>query len=105
MKIIKLKHGLETQVDDDIWLKYCRYKWYASKKGFLSYIQCYRKGQMIYLHRLIMNCPTGMEVDHLDGNPFNNQRSNLAVKTKQANLYNRRGYNGNGVKTNEPAPF
>jgi HNH endonuclease len=36
-----------------------------------------------------MQCPKGMVVDHMDGNTFNNQRSNLRVCTVQENSQNR----------------
>lgn len=56
-------------------------------------------------HRIIwemFNCviPEGMLIDHLDGNPFNNKISNLALKTKRGNQQNQklRRTNTNGVK-------
>lgn len=35
------------------------------------------KNRTVRLHRFIMNCPRGKQVHHLDGDVFNNVRSNL----------------------------
>ena len=49
-----------------------------------------KKISSIKLHRLIMNCPEGLEVDHIDGNTLNNCRSNLRICTKDENKRNRK---------------
>lgn len=46
-----------------------------------------RKREM--MHRVIMNAPKGMEVDHIDGDGLNNQRSNLRIVTRAENLRGR----------------
>ena len=55
---------------------------------------------MIRMHRLIMDAPTGVLVDHRDGNGLNNQRSNLRLGTNAQNLRNRgaQSNNASGVK-------
>lgn len=52
------------------------------------------------MHRLIMDPPKGMEVDHKDGNTTNCQRSNLRVCTRQENVKNtsKRSHNTSGYK-------
>ena len=44
------------------------------------------------MHRFIMNATKGMEVDHIDHNGLNNQKSNLRNCTKKENTRNRRAY-------------
>lgn len=39
------------------------------------------------MHREIMNCPEGKEVDHIDGDTFNNQRANLRIVDKSVNIF------------------
>jgi hypothetical protein len=54
-----------------------RYTWYAISNR-------------IFMHRLIMNTPEGLVVDHKDWNGLNNQESNLRNCTHQVNSWNRR---------------
>ncbi|HEY3768143.1 MAG TPA: AP2 domain-containing protein [Candidatus Angelobacter sp.] len=42
----------------------------------------------IYMHRQIINAPDGVQVDHVDGNPLNDQRGNLRLATHQQNMCN-----------------
>lgn len=42
----------------------------------------------VYLHRLIMGSPDGLQIDHINGDEFDNRRSNLRVVTAGQNLQN-----------------
>jgi hypothetical protein len=42
----------------------------------------------IYLHRVIMNAPSGMCVDHRNHDKLNNQKNNLRIATKRQNAHN-----------------
>ena len=42
----------------------------------------------MHLHRLLMNPPIGFEVDHINGNSFDNRRSNLRIVTHSENMQN-----------------
>jgi hypothetical protein len=46
-----------------------------------------------YLHRLVMNAPPSMEVDHKDRNRMDNRRQNLRIATRQQNQCNLRKQN------------
>ena len=52
----------------------------------------------IHLHRLIMDPPKGMVIDHINRNPLDNRRKNLRICTIQENLRNQiRPNNKTGV--------
>jgi hypothetical protein len=90
---IGLSGGLFAIVDaaDFDWLT--RYNWRATG-GDSSYACCEIGGKKVYMHRLIMNPPAGMVVDHANGNRWDNRRGNLRVCTQAENLRNRRKWFG-----------
>ncbi|MBE3141457.1 MAG: HNH endonuclease [Thermoplasmata archaeon] len=61
-----------------------------------------QKGEttIIYIHRLIMNAPHGIDVDHIDMDKLNNQRGNLRLCTRSQNMMNsgKRANNVSGYK-------
>jgi hypothetical protein len=59
-----------------------------------------RRGKVkkIYLHRFIMNCPSGMEVDHRNGNTLDNRKANLRICEHRQNLCNQGGRAKSGYK-------
>lgn len=66
--------------------------WYAVAKG-KSFVAC------LPLHRLVMNCPKELLVDHRDGNTLNNCLSNLRLVNHSQNAANARKYK------NSKAPY
>jgi len=91
MRYIPLTKGFIAIVDDNDFDFVTQFKWYAKagsgRKGSQFYAHSYAAGKM---HRLIMACPKGMQVDHINHNPMDNRRSNLRICTLKENLYNRR---------------
>lgn len=46
------------------------------------------KHYTLRIHRLLMNPPKGMDVDHINQDPLNNTRANLRIVTRQQNCFN-----------------
>ena len=71
-------------------------KWHESDTGYAvirSIID--GKKQTLRMHRVIMNCPNGKVVDHLNGNKLDCRKKNLRICTQKENannLHNARGY-------------
>jgi hypothetical protein len=60
-------------------------------KNGCQYIGCRgRDGKTDRLHRLILNAPTGREVDHINGNGLDNRRANLRLCLPRQNRWNMR---------------
>lgn len=89
MKEIILTKGYVAQVDDEDYELLNRYKWYAKVNSTIYYAArgCGNPNNKL-MHRMIMNPPNDMVVDHLDGNGLNNQRYNLKVCTQSQNCRN-----------------
>lgn len=90
-KSFRLACGRQTVVDasDYKWLS--ALSWYASiTSSGKAYIKCHARPKNLYMHRLITNCPSGMCVDHIDGNSMNNRRSNLRICRQSDNSKNRK---------------
>ena len=66
------------------------YKRKSVYKGKEFFYDC-RKLTTLPIHRLITSVPKGMYVDHIDGNPNNNARSNLRAVSKKTNRGKPRG--------------
>lgn len=53
------------------------------------------KCKSVQLHRLITDCPDGMQVDHLNNNTLDNRLCNLKIATHSENQFNRSGAQAN----------
>jgi hypothetical protein len=88
MKELKLKNGMLSFIDDEDYEKFSIFNWNALKIGRRFYVTRQNK-HTEYLHRIIMNCPKGMQVDHIDGNGLNNCKNNLRLCTNGQNNMNK----------------
>lgn len=86
----------KTLIDNDDYQQIKNFIWHLSKKDKKRFAICTRlNGKMNYIHRMIMNCPTGMVVDHINHNPLDNRKCNLRICTPKQNSYNNTSKNGN----------
>lgn len=46
------------------------------------------KWKLVYMHKLLMNTPTGMDTDHINHDGLDNTRDNLRICTRSENLRN-----------------
>lgn len=92
MKTIKLNKGYETIVDDDVYEWASKNKW-KYNQGYV--IRSKWPNSSYRLHRLIMNASKGIYVDHIDGNPLNNLRSNLRLCSNAENGRNQKLHKNN----------
>ena len=99
MKEIPLTQGKVTIVDEENFEKLSKYKWCALKKGANGKYghtavrnvlnKHTRKSDMILMHRLILNCPIGKQVDHINGDQLDNRKQNLRICTPSQNQHNK----------------
>lgn len=114
MKLIPLSRGKFARVDDEDYTWLDSWKWYCSSSGYairtvndLAGIGG-KKTRTIHMHREILRAEE-LVVDHIDGDPLNNQRSNLRTCTHSQNMWNRRHQVGSksklkGVTKNQKSP-
>lgn len=105
MKEIPLTKGKVALVDDDDFEWLYQYSWCYSEKVFgckygyaLRGFKQNRKTKLVKMHREIMKAPAGIQVDHIDGDKLNNQRSNLRLCTHGENCRNRISTGASGFK-------
>lgn len=84
---LPLTRGLFALVDEQDFEGVAAASWAPSKTKCTTYA---RNSKKQYLHRLIMNAPAGMEVDHRNGDGLDCRRSNLRVCTAGQNRCNMR---------------
>jgi hypothetical protein len=94
-KEIQLTQGQVAIVDDADYEWLSQWKWHVNSNGYANRTEHQSsKATTISMHRLITDAPKGMDVDHIDGNPLNNQRSNLRIATRTENQRNQRAVRG-----------
>jgi hypothetical protein len=95
MKEIILTRGMVANVDDEDYEYLNQWKWQArkSRRDYCA-IRRERRGHgrkvTFYMHRIIMNAPEGVMIDHKNHNPLDNRRSNLRYCDYSQNNANRR---------------
>lgn len=85
MKIIPLTRGFEAKVDDADFECLSQWSWFYSN----GYAATYVGSRQFYMHRILLEVSSGVEVDHRDDDKLNNQRKNLRVCEHRENSRNR----------------
>jgi hypothetical protein len=63
------------------------HRWYLWQGGYAA---ARIQGRTCRMHRLILDAPDGTEVDHIDGDRLNNQRTNLRLVDKKLQAENKK---------------
>lgn len=101
MKVIPLTKGKFAKVDDEDYDYLNQFKWCFLDKGCgyarrTSYLGSLQAGSIL-MHRVIMNAPKGMEVDHINGDGLDNRKINFRIVTHSINTKNRTRVNKNNT--------
>ena len=75
-------NNIEVIVDKDDLLKFYPHRIHLDRDGYA------RTNNHMRLHRLIMNCPDGYEIDHINHNRTDNRKCNLRIVTHAENMKN-----------------
>jgi hypothetical protein len=105
---IKLgKSGLVALVDEEDFERVSKYRWYPDiRKNGQRYAKGKIDGRWTRMHRFIFNLPPGVgEVDHEDGDGFNNRRGNLIQSTRAENARNGRKHRDGKSRHRGVQPF
>lgn len=92
MKKILLNNNNYAIVDDEDFEFLNKFNWHKSETGYA--VRC-EKRKTIRMHRLIVNCPDDMLVDHINGNRLDNRKQNLRICTFNENIRNRKKHKNN----------
>ena len=106
MKRIPLTQGQFALVDDKDFEELSKYKWCADRnscvKSFYAIrsvyatrsrrsISSHRKRRVkVYMHRIILDAPKGLQVDHINHDTLDNRKENLRLVTASQNRQNQR---------------
>ncbi len=82
--------GIFTLISECDLLLISPYRWRLSTNGYVvATIQGPRNSRIIYLHRLLLNPPPGLQVDHIWGDKLDNRRESLRLATRAENQRSR----------------
>lgn len=95
MEKVPVKSGRSTYmalVDDEDYGKVCSFKWRLDPEGYAVCTAKLEDGSnkrtTYRMHRMVMNNPTGWEVDHVSRNRLDNRKANLRLCTSSQNKAN-----------------
>lgn len=82
---IPLTRGFTALIDDDDLELVAGHRWQYHRNHASTKV----KGRRVFMHRLLIEVPPGLVVDHCNGNGLDNRRSNLRVATVSQNTVHR----------------
>lgn len=91
MKAIELTRGYFVIVDEDDYDELAKSNWVVSLSDFSMYAQrtkSFKHPKPALMHRVILDAPRHLHVDHINGNGLDNRRQNLRLATNRENCRN-----------------
>ncbi len=102
MKTIPLTQGKFATVDDEDFDRIMSIgKWQFHSRGYAAHNTYSQKKKVtILMHRVVIDCPEGMQTDHKNMNKLDNRKENLRMATVGQNHCNRTAQKNNstGIK-------
>lgn len=102
MKELMLTNGLKTKVDDEDHALLSKHRWQGRNshgKWYVGRVRCEGKKRIfVSMPKEIVECPAGMEIDHINGDSLDNQKGNLRVATHAQNMANRKTDQASGYR-------
>src|SRR5687767_6641682 len=84
MALLQVRGGTTVIVDDDDYEYLSQFKWRLTDDGYVCRASDFKR-----LHRLLLDPPRGLIVDHINRNPLDNRRCNLRLVTSSQSHANR----------------
>jgi hypothetical protein len=103
VKEIELTNGGVALVDDEDYEFLSEFRWNRHDDLHTSYaVKCFwykdeKKRRTLGMHRFLAVCDSQYEIDHIDGDGLNNQKSNIRVVLPCVNQWNSRKRVDNSV--------
>jgi hypothetical protein len=90
--------NIYTIIDTSDYTLISDYCWITDSYNGYFRVFSYKEGSRKYdntiaLSRLVLNCPDGMEIDHINGNPLINAKYNLRICSHKDNIRNQTSHN------------
>ena len=86
---IDLLNGRSALVDADVFEILNGTPWHVVARCYAaSGVRVAGKKVCVYLHRVIMDAPTGVDIDHINGDTLDNRRANLRMASHGENIRN-----------------
>lgn len=96
VKLRNKKASVPMKVDDYDYEMLSKHRWCFDSHGYpMTGRKVDGKHKNYWAHKVIMECPESMTIDHIDRDVLNNQRSNLRIASKAENARNRKMHRGN----------
>lgn len=96
---VELTQGFTAVIDRDDIGKISPFVWCLAKNRRNKYAQTSLivngSRKVMQMHRLLLECPDGLHIDHIDRNGLNNRKQNLRVVSVSENIRNSRLYETN----------